>query len=246
MATGFFSQRTNDRAAFTDHVTDFFRIDLHGVKLRRKITDFGFGLAHGFLHFAQNVHTRFFGLGQSHLHDLLGDALDFDVHLQSSDAIGGASHFEVHVAQMIFVTQNVGQHSKAVAILDQAHGNASHMRFHGNTRVHHGQATAADGRHGRRSVGFGDFRHHTQGVGKFFFGGQTSCQSTLGQTAVAYFAALGGTHATDFAGSKGRHVVVEHEAVFKLTSQCVDALGIAFCTQGGDDQGLCFATGEQG
>ena len=229
MATGFFGQRTNDCAAFADHIADFFRIDLHGVELGGKVAHLSFGLAHGFLHFAQNVHTRLFGLGQSNLHDFLGDALNFDVHLQSSDAVGGTGNFEVHVAQVIFVTQDVGQHREAVAILDEAHGDTCHVRFHGNTRIHHGQAAATDGSHGRRSIGFGDFRDHTQGVRKLFFGRQTSSQSTFGQTAMAHFAALGRAHATNFAGGKGRHVVVEHEAVFKLTSQCVDALGIAFC-----------------
>ena len=39
---------------------------------------------------------------------------------------------------------------------------------------------------------------------------------------------------------------MQHEAVFELTGQRVDALGIALGAQGGDDQGLGFAAGEQG
>ena len=60
-----------------------------------------------------------------------GDALDLDVHLQRSDAVGGAGHLEVHVAQVVFVTQDVGQHGKAVAFLDQAHGDAATCAFMG-------------------------------------------------------------------------------------------------------------------
>ena len=63
---------------------------------------------------------------------------------------------------------------------------------------------------------------------------------------MADFPALGAAHAAHFAGGKGRHVVVEHEAVFKLAGQRVDALGVAFGAQGGDHQCLCFATCEQG
>ena len=46
-----------------------------------------------------------------------GDALDLDVHLQGRDTVGGTRHLEVHVAQVIFVTQDVGQHGEAVASL---------------------------------------------------------------------------------------------------------------------------------
>src|SRR3546814_3093595 len=50
--------------------------------------------------------SAFAGLGQRHLHDFLGDALDLDVHLQRGDAVLGARHLEVHVAQVIFIAQN--------------------------------------------------------------------------------------------------------------------------------------------
>ena len=102
-----------------------------------------FGLTHGLLHLAQDVHARFFGLRQRHLHDLLGDTLDFDVHLKRCDAVGGPGHFEVHVPQVIFVTQNISQNRKTVAIFDQTHGNTRHMGLHWNACIHQGQATAA-------------------------------------------------------------------------------------------------------
>ena len=147
MRAGFFGQRTDGGAAFADHVTDLLWIDLHGEQLRREVRDFGFGFAHGGLHFFQNVHSRFFGLGQSDLHNFFGNALDLDVHLQRRNTVGGTSHFKVHVAQMIFVTQDVGQHREAVGFFDQAHGDTCHLGFHRNACVHHGQATAADRRH---------------------------------------------------------------------------------------------------
>ena len=97
---------------------------------------FSLGFSHGFLHLAQNVHAGFFGLGQSDLHDFLGDALDFDVHLQRSNTVGGTGHLEVHVTQVVFVTQDVGQHCKAVVFLDQAHGDTGNVGFHGNASIH--------------------------------------------------------------------------------------------------------------
>src|SRR5271170_5986588 len=44
-----------------------------------------------------------FGLGQSDLHDFLGNAGDLDVHLQRGHAAFGASDLEIHVAEMVFV-----------------------------------------------------------------------------------------------------------------------------------------------
>src|SRR5258708_4536308 len=208
LRAGLFGQCTDGGAALADHVTDLLGVDLHRVQLGSEGRDLGLGFAHGFLHLAQDVHARFLSLGQGDLHDFLGDALDLDVHLQRSDAAGGAGHLEVHVAQMIFIAQDVGQHGEAVVFLDQAHGDAGHVGLHRNACIHHRQAAAADRSHGRGAVGLGDFRLHADGVGEFFLAGQAGRQGALGQTAVADFATLGRAHAAHFAGGKGRHVVV--------------------------------------
>ena len=47
------------------------------------------------------------GLTKSNLHDLFGDAGDLDIHLQRGDAVGCTGNLEVHVAEMILITQNV-------------------------------------------------------------------------------------------------------------------------------------------
>ena len=246
LGTGFFGQSADHRPTLANHVADFFRVDLHGEEFGRKVAHLGACLAHGLLHLAQNMDTGLFGLGQSDLHDFLGNALNFDVHLQGGDALGAAGDLEVHVAQVVLVTQNVGQDGKAIAFFDQTHGDACHVGLERHTCVHQGQATATHRRHGRRAIGLGDFGHHTHGVRELFFGRQHRCQSTLGQSAMADFTALGRTHAAHFARGKGRHVVVQHEAVFKLASQSVNALGIALGTQSGNHQSLGFTAGEQG
>jgi hypothetical protein len=75
-------------------------------------------------HLAQDMQPAVLGLIERDAHDLLGDAGDLDVHLQRGDAAVGAGHLEVHVAQMILVAQDVGEHGEALAFLDQAHGDA--------------------------------------------------------------------------------------------------------------------------
>ncbi len=191
------------------------------------------------------MHAGFLGLRQRHLHDFLGDALDLDVHLQRGDAVGRAGHLEVHVAEVVLVTQDVGQDGKAVGFLDQAHCDAGDMRLQRHAGVHQRQAAAADGCHRRRSIRFGDLGHDTHRVGELFLARQHGNQRALGQAAVADLAALGAAHAAHLAGGKGRHVVVQHEAVFVLAGQGVDALGIAFGAQSGHDERLGFTAGEQ-
>ncbi len=89
------------------------------------------------------MHAAFLGLRQCNLHDFFSDALDLDIHLQRGNAICRTSNLEIHVAQMILIAQNVGQHGKLAAILDQSHRNTGNMRFHGNTSIHQCKATTA-------------------------------------------------------------------------------------------------------
>ena len=99
------------------------------------------------MHLAEDVHAAFVSLSQSGLHDFGRDAFDLDVHLQGRDAVFGAGHLEVHVAEVVFVAENVGQNRKLVAFLNQAHGHAGHVVLQGHARVEHREAPAADGSH---------------------------------------------------------------------------------------------------
>ena len=56
----------------------------------------------------------------------------FDVHLQRRDTVFGTRHFEVHVAEVIFVAKDVGQDRiVAVVFQDQTHRNTSNGAFSG-------------------------------------------------------------------------------------------------------------------
>ena len=198
------------------------------------------------LHDAEDVQAAFLRLRQRGLHDFLGDAGDLDVHLQRGHALVGAGDLEVHVAQMILVAEDVGQHGKAVAFLDQTHGDAGDVRLQRRAGVHQRQAAAAHRGHRRRAVGLGDFRHHAHGVAELFLGRQHRHQRALGQPAVADFAAFRRADAAGFTGGVGRHVVVQHETVGVGAFERVDGLFVAAGAERGDHQRLGFAAGEQG
>src|SRR6476661_7764124 len=57
-------------------------------------------------HLAEDVDASVPGLAERNPHDLFGDALDLDVHLQRGDAVIGAGDLEVHVAEMILIAED--------------------------------------------------------------------------------------------------------------------------------------------
>ena len=123
-----FHDALDGRATLADDVADLLRMYLEGHHCRRVIRQ---GLARDgddLVHLAQNVQPRGERLLQRGFHDLLGDAVDLDVHLQRGDAVAGARNLEVHVAEMILVAKYVGEHRKTVSVLHQSHGNARDRR----------------------------------------------------------------------------------------------------------------------
>ena len=118
---------------------------------------------------------------------------------------------------MIFVAQDVGQDREAVAFLDQAHGDAGHVRFQRHAGIHECQAAAADGSHRARAIGFRDFRNDPHGISEFVGLGQYRKQRTLGKAAVSDFAPLRRAYASGFTGRIGREIIMQHETVAVFT-----------------------------
>ena len=61
------------------------------------------------LHFSEDVNPTFFGLSQGLAHNLPINPVDLDIHLQRGNAVTGADHLEIHVAEMIFVAEDIGK-----------------------------------------------------------------------------------------------------------------------------------------
>ena len=97
---------------------------LNDLDARRMLAELGARGGQRLRHLAEDVHAAALGLVERDLHDLFGDAGDLDVHLQRGHADLGAGNLEVHVAEMVFVAEDVGEHGKALVLLDQPHGDA--------------------------------------------------------------------------------------------------------------------------
>ena len=85
-------------------------------------------------------------------HDLSRDAGDFDVHLHRGNAVARAGYLEIHIPVVIFRASDVGQDGVLIALLHQAHRNASHRTLESDTRVHQRKTCTADTRHRGRAV----------------------------------------------------------------------------------------------
>ena len=99
-------------------------------------------------HLAEDVQAAGLGLRQRDLHDFLGDALDLDVHLQRGDAVAGAGDLEVHVTEVILVTEDVGKDGvAAIRVLlvgDKSHSHTGNRLADLNTGVHKSETATAD------------------------------------------------------------------------------------------------------
>lgn len=172
----------------------------------------------------------------------------FDVHLQSGYAVFGSGNLEVHVAQVVFVTQNVGEDGNpAVVFFDQAHGNTGNRFGHRHAGSHQRHGGAANGGHRRRTVRFQNFGYDPDGVGEsVLVFGHHRMDGAPGQFAVADFAASRAAQTAAFADRKRREVVVEHKVFFVFAHQTVDNLRVFAGAEGGNHQRLGFAAGENG
>src|SRR6185437_10002083 len=66
-------------------------------------------------------------------------AVDLDVHLNGRHAGPRTRDLEVHVAEVVFGAQDVGEHRDALPFLDQAHRHARAGARHGHAGVEQGE-----------------------------------------------------------------------------------------------------------
>ncbi len=185
------------------------------------------------------------GLVERVLEDLAGQALHLDVHLQGGDAFFGARDLEVHVAEVILVAEDVGEHGDLVADLHEAHGDARNGCLDRHARVHHGHGAAADRSHRGRPVGLHDVGDDTNGVRELLERGQHGLERALGQCTVAGLAAGGAAHGANFAGAVRGEVVVQQEVTAYVAAQGVESLGVVLGAQRAGRPGLGLTTLEE-
>ena len=143
-AAGLSNDVTNDFAARANDFADLVHWDRDRRDPWSEEGHFSTGRFDRFRHFAQDMKTSFLGLSQSRAHDVFIDAFDLDVHLNSGNAIFRAGDFEVHIAQVIFVTENVGENRNTGFFFDETHSNTGYWLRIRNPGIHQRHRSAAD------------------------------------------------------------------------------------------------------
>ena len=235
----------NDLAALTDHVLDLIGGDHHAEHLGCVAAQLVAGLCdHRLDDLVQNIQAALAALLESLGNDVVGQAIDLDVHLDGSDALAGAAHLEVHIAVEVLHALNVQHGHPAVALGDQAAGNAGNGCLDGHACIHQGQRRAADRCLRGGTVGGEHLRHAADGVGELFQRGQHGHQSTLCQCAMADLAAAGAARCAGLAHRVRREVVVMDIALGLLVGQVVHELVVLGAAQSAGGQHLRLAAGE--
>ena len=157
-----------------------------------------------------------------------------------------AGDLEVHVAERVFLAQDVGQDGElAVLAGDQAHRRAGDRRLDRHAGIHQRERRAARRGHRRRAVGRDALADDADDVRELFLARQDRDQGALGERAVADLAPAGAAHGLVLAGRVGRHVVVVQVALGLVGADRVDALDVRRRAERGDRQRLGLAAREQ-
>src|SRR5690348_13020127 len=177
-------------------------------------------------------------------HHVARHAADLVVHLDRGDAVGRARDLEVHVAEMVLVAEDVGEHAYLLAFLDETHRDSSDRRLDRHPRVHQGKTPAAHRRHRGAAVGFENLGDDANRVREVRLVRQYRCERTLGERAMANFAARRSTQEFDFAGREWREIVVEEKLLVAFAKQRVDLLLVGRGPERHGDERLGFAARE--
>src|SRR5213592_1369505 len=180
------------------------------------------------------------------LHDGARHTGDLDVHLHRGDARLRARDLEVHVAEVVLVTEDVGEDADLVALPDEPHGHAGDRRLDGHATVHERERAAAQGGHGGGAVRLEDLRDDADGVGELLLAREDRRERALGERPVADLAPPGAAQELDLARAEGREVVVQHELLVRLADERIDLLLVGGGTERRDHERLRLAAREEG
>ena len=205
----------DDLALLADDVADLLRVDLEGDDTGRVLGEFGRDFGHALQHLAKNELSALVCLLDRSVHDLFGDALDLDIHLNGGDALHRACDLEVHVAEEVLKPLDI-RHDAEFArclVLDEPHRNARDGRLDRNARVHERHGRTADGSHRGRTVGGEDIVDHADGIGELLLRGKHGNERTLGKGAVPDLAAARAADRLRLARAVAGEVVLVHIAL---------------------------------
>src|SRR5450759_4242134 len=153
LGAGFLLDLADHGAALADDVADLLGVDLYRDDARREAAHLRTAGRNDSVHLVEDRHPGGVSLFQALADDGLADALGLDVHLQCRDALAGAGHLEVHIAEGVFLAENIGKDNETTVRLgDEAHRSAGNGSLDRHAGVHEGEARTAGRGHRSRAV----------------------------------------------------------------------------------------------
>src|SRR5699024_2240803 len=247
---------------FDRHIcAGFFRDGVDGLALRaNQLTDLGYwNLDRGDLrcqwrhliwsvnalgHDVQDLFAGIACLRQSISQYLGWDAIQLGIQLQCGDVVAGTRDLEVHIAECVFCTQDIGQSDEALFTVDLAgdktHRNTSNRCLQRDASVVQRHRRSTDRTHGSRTIGSKSLRDLANGVRELLAWRDDRQQRTLCECTVANLAALWRTNTTGFTGGVWREVVVVYITLRLQWNQRVNGLLHLEHNQGGHTKNLGF------
>src|SRR5574344_2472019 len=228
-----------------DERADLVDGNLHLLDPRGERVEFGARSRENGLHEVDDLETGVVGGLDGVLDEVPGEAAELEGDLEVGDALAGSADLEVHVAAVVFGTEDVGDENllRLVGVREQADRDAGDGALQRHARVHKGEAAVADRRHRRGAVGAHDLGDDADRVREII--GEDLRQRTFRKSSVADLAAARRAETADFAHAVRREVVVEHEALGELAAgDGVEVLRVLLGAEGDRRERLGLAARE--
>ena len=199
---------------------------------------------HALADLIEDKHTSLVCLCQCVLENLVAQTIDLDIHLAGGETVAGTGGLEVHIAEVVLIAEDVAQDGifGTFAFGDKTHSDAADGFLDGYTGIHECQTAGANGSHRAGAVRLEDIADYAYGVGEVFR--HHVLEGAASQVAVTNLATTYAALCLSFAGSEGREVIVQQEAVSTLYQCLINDLLIAAGTQCYGRERLCLAAGE--
>jgi hypothetical protein len=237
--------RADVLATRSDQQTNLVRIDFGSEQSGCVAADLRAWTRDTSEHLSQDLDAGIASLLESRSNDLLADPIDLQVQLNTGDPVLGTRDFEVHIAMMVFVTDDIRQQDVIVFVPHQSDADACNRVGDWNPCGHEAEAPAANRSHRRGPIALQNIADDPHGVGEIIWIGQDCLERTLGEHPVPDLASSRTTIGLALADREGWEVVVEHEFLAVLIHQPVDSLFVARCSERHGDEGLGLTSLEQ-
>src|SRR5581483_4675025 len=114
----------DDLASGADDLADLLGPDFERDDTRSVTRHLTARLGDRLVHDTEDMLAAFLRLVERVAHDLARNAGDLNIHLQRCDALARARDFEIHIAEMVLIAENVRKNADLIAFFDEPHCDA--------------------------------------------------------------------------------------------------------------------------